>query len=131
MVTDPGDNGGPQLERALKIAWRLGGGFGRGRLGLRRLGGRSRAARFQPLDPRKQRRRGGVDLGRSALDQHQLELNLGLRAVGRRLQRGRDQVEQAYHVASRDDSGLLGHATVALGSHAQLERQLAEHLHGE
>ncbi len=65
-------------------------------------GAAGRTARtLEPLETREQRAGRGIDLGRGRLDQHELELDPCLGAVGGRLERPGDQVEQPDGVGAR------------------------------
>ena len=74
---------------------------------------------------------GRVDLGRGGLDQRELELRARVGAGLQRLERAGEQVEQAHDLGATRARRLLGQALVALGSHAQLRRHLAERLHDQ
>ena len=121
--------GGGSAERGVGAA----GGGRRRRSGRRGggAGGRAGAPALEPLDPGQERRHRRIDLGGGGLDQHELELDPRLGAVGRRLERGRDEVEQPDGVGLGQRLRLLEQPPVALGGDAQLGRDLAEHLHGE
>ena len=95
----------------------------RGRPGAR-AAGRRRAPRGAPPGEQRLGRRLERRLGR--LDQRQLELGAGVRAVLHRAQRGGDQVEQPHDVGRGDAVGLLGQALVLLRRDRQLGRHLAE-----
>ena len=86
--------------------------------------------RLEALEAREQRLDRGLVGGHGGLDERELELGAGVRAVLHRAQRGGDQVEQAHDVAGADALRLLAQPLVLLGRHGQLGRDLAaERLH--
>ena len=93
--------------------------------------GGARGVPLQTLDPGQERRHRRIDFGRGRLDQHELKLDPSLGAVGGRLERGRDEVEQADRVGGGQRGGLLGQTDVALRGDPKLGRHVAQHLHRE
>ena len=89
----------------------------------------SHSPTLQPLDPRRERRGRGIDLGCRGLHQHQLELDLSLGPVGGGLERLGDEVEQSHRIGAAERLGLLRQPAIAVGSDAELGRDLAQDLH--
>ncbi len=83
---------------------------------------------LEALDARQQRRGRRVDLRGGGLDEHQLQLDPRLGAVGGRLQSGGDEVQQAHDVGAGQRLGLGEQPLVALGGDAELLGHLLEHL---
>ena len=86
-------------------------------------------AALQPVDPGEQRLHRRLEVRRRRLDQRELELGAGVRAVLHRAERVGDQVQQAHDLRPADPARLLGQPLVLLGRDVQLGRDVTEHLH--
>ncbi len=93
-----------------------------------RCDGRHGRPSLQPLNPSLQSRDRRIHLRRGRLDEHELELDPRLRAVGGRLERLGDEIEQPHGVGTRQRRGLLLEPAVPLGGDPKLGYDLARDL---